>query len=68
MEIDFSSLQGTFNNMALKLGLILFAPFLISVIIGLILTTIKFPKRVATLISTVIFLFLAYKIALIVLG
>jgi hypothetical protein len=67
-KIDFSPLQTTANEMAIKLAILLGTPFIIALVVKFILVKIRVPNYLANIISTGIFLLTAYKMIPIVLG
>ena len=56
MDIDFSPLQGPLNEMALKLAIILFVPFITSIVIGNLILAIKLPQGMAKSVGLIIFI------------
>ncbi|WBL16437.1 hypothetical protein [Sutcliffiella sp. NC1] len=56
MDIDFSPLQGPLNELALKLAIILFVPFIISIVIGNMILALKLPEWLAKAVGLIIFI------------
>lgn len=61
MEIDFSLLQGTFNDLAMNIVKVLGMPFIVALFIGLLLERVKVPRKIVTFISIMIFLLGSYQ-------
>lgn len=68
MKIDFSSLKGTMDHMALQLAIILFVPLVVGLIVKFVLRSIKLPNSIANFLAVLVLLFVFYKTILFVLG
>lgn len=67
-KIDFSPIQDTANEMAIKLAIILVVPLITGLIAKFVLVKIRVPNYPANLISVAVLLFVFFKMITIVLG